>query len=148
MSPTLMGFIAFVRSDMKISDDILPDDAQCLSDSYELASAQVLRSLRSLQPVFYRLAVYNLAAAYLIELAPDSENSHFFADFRRKYGLNALIPGIISSSSDNGTSQNWVIPDFVRTMTPRDLQLMKTVWGRFYLGLLRDIGPYRGLSQF
>lgn len=65
----------------------------------------------------------------------------FFADLRAKFNILSLVAGPIQTSADQGTSQTRVVPDFFKTVTLGDLDLMKTPWGQRYLAYAQKAGP-------
>jgi hypothetical protein len=67
--------------------------------------------------------------------------NHYWSDLRAKYGLDSFVLGVIQSSADQGTSQSLLVPDWVKNLTMFDLALLKTPWGRRYLGLAQAYGP-------
>jgi len=102
------------------------------------------------QPSYHAWAVYNLGGDILVNYAPDNDdatppveppNDHYFTILRTKLGLNSFVPGIIQSSSDNGTSVSYMTPGWMEQMTLANLQQLKTPWGRQYLMLAQAYGP-------
>jgi hypothetical protein len=89
----------------------------------------------------YVLAVYNLAADRLINYAPDQPNQTYFSDQRKN--MHIFIPrvGVPSAANDNGTSVGILNPEFMKTLTMRDLQTLKTPFGRQYMEIALDYGP-------
>lgn len=89
----------------------------------------------------YTLAVYNLAADRLINYAPDQPNQTYFSDIRDN--LKIMLPrvGVPSASSDNGTAIGILNPEFMKNLTLRDLQTLKTPYGRAYMEIALDYGP-------
>lgn len=65
----------------------------------------------------------------------------FFSTLRTRYNLLAFSAGAISSSSDQGTSESTVNPDFFKHLTFYDLNVMLTPWGRSYLAFAQAYGP-------
>lgn len=98
----------------------------------------------------YTLAVYNCAGHLLLLETPDIAGSTFFAAARGKgdggYGLLLQVPGVISSSSDQGSSNSFAVPDGLAQLTLDDLQFMRTPWGRAYISFNMCFGTIFGLS--
>lgn len=69
--PTLDGFIAFIRNQMGISAQYLPDSSDDISTAYNLSLAQVNVFFARITGSLYQLMVYNLAADILINIAQD-----------------------------------------------------------------------------
>jgi hypothetical protein len=155
MDPTLALFIAWVRTFMAIPATILPDTSVYLAQAFWAAMTITNETLEIVgtaeppvqqYPTYYAQAVYNLAGDFLVRYTPDDTaltppNDTYFQTLRTNMNLNAFVPGIIQSSSDQGTSQSFAIPDFIKSMTMGDLQLMQTPWGRNYLNLAQAAGP-------
>jgi hypothetical protein len=155
MDPTLAGFIQFVRQIMGIPATILPDTSTYLAEAFWASMTIVNQFLEIVGtaeppvqqfPTYYGYAVYNLAGDFLVRYTLDDTtltppNDTYFQTLRKQMNLNAFVPGIIQSSSDQGTSQSFAIPDFIKSMTLGDLQLMQTPWGRNYLNLAQAYGP-------
>ena len=65
----------------------------------------------------------------------------FFSDLRKKMNIDGFVSGVISSSGDEGTNQSMVVQEAAKQFTLKDLQNLKTPWGRTYLGLAQSFGP-------
>lgn len=153
--PSLAGFIAFVRQQMGVSTAVLPDASMYLPWSYYQALSLVNRQIRII-PIQYLVAVYNLGGATLLNIAQDIPDATpvagskppqaFFAYTRTRLNLNSFVTGIISSTSDEGTSESLVVPDQLKTLTIADLQLAKTPWGQTYLGIAQSVGSDWGIT--
>lgn len=65
----------------------------------------------------------------------------FFANLRKQYQLLSMVAGPIQESHDENTGQTIAIPDFFKTITISDLDLMKTPWGQRYLAFAQKAGP-------
>ena len=57
-----------------------------------------------------------------------------------------VINGVVSGSSDEGTSQTLAVPDVMGQLTQNDLQFTKTPWGRYWLGYGQSVGPLWDLT--
>lgn len=143
--PTQAGFVAFVRGQMGIGPSVLPDDSNYLVWAYDVALAIVNRALAAVPPI-YMLAIYNLAGDNLINYAQDTPPSTYFADLRKTWGINSFVAGVITSSSDEGTSESLTVPDAFKNLTIADLQNLKTPYGRTYLGFAQRYGTLWGIS--
>lgn len=142
MSVSLAGFIAFVRSEMNITDYQVPDNSQSLSLAYTGAVEWVNRDIAMVMPNSYAIAVYNLAASFLINYGTESG----FASLREELGLNNFVAGVVSASSDNSTSSQRLVPDFFKDLSLADLQMLRDPWGRRYLMIAQQFGSLWGLS--
>lgn len=153
--PTFVGFVEFVRNNMGINNTVLPDGSIYLNWAYAQAKALVNLQIRIVPPM-YLVAVYNLGGATLLNIAQDIPNAPpvagskppqpFFAYTRTRLNLNSFVTGIISSTSDQGTSESLVVPEQLQTLTIADLQLAKTPWGQQYLGIAQSVGSDWGIS--
>ena len=142
MTTSLSGFIAFVRADMSVSAGQVPDDSQSLSLAYGGAVEWVNRDIEVVMPNLYTVAVYNLAASFLVNCGTES----VFSDFRSKLGLNDFKPGVITGAGDNATSAQRLVPDFFKDLSLADLQMLQDPWGRRYLMIAQQFGSLWGLS--
>lgn len=110
--------------------------------SLGIAMRTVNCALNAVDSAIYTLAVYNLAADRLINFAPDQKGQTFFADLRTKtFKISSFTPGVVSSTSDKSTSTALLNSEFMERMTLRDLQNLKTPYGRAYLEMAMDYGP-------
>ena len=142
MTTSLSGFIAFVRSDMGVTAEQVPDDSQSLSLAFGGAVEWVNRDIEAVMPNLYTVAVYNLAASFLVNYGTES----VFADFRSKFGLNDLKAGVITGAGDNATSAQRLVPEFFKDLSLADLQMLQDPWGRRYLMIAQQFGSLWGLS--
>lgn len=68
-------------------------------------------------------------------------SEQFFFAARRGYKIAGFVPGVVTSTSDQGTSVGLLVPDAFKGLTIMDLQLLRTPYGRAYLSLAQDAGP-------
>lgn len=104
----------------------------------------------------YAMAVYNLAADALVnfaqdpEGAPPVENSKpptpYWQYLRNQYGVLNFVPGVLSSSSDDGTSASYQVAQQFANYTIANLQNLKTPYGRQYLAIAGSWGTLWGVS--
>lgn len=154
--PTLAGFLSFIRNVMGISTNDLPDASPVINMALAVAMSIVNRALYAVslpmtdtagvelisQPEsIYTLAVYNLAGDNLVNYAPDQQGRDYFQDLRKKLNINGFVSGVISGSSDQGTSQQLVVQEAAKNFTLANLQSLKTPWGRQYLAFAQTYGP-------
>lgn len=160
-APTIAGFLVFVRNVMGIDMTILPDNSATIPFALAVAQAIVNPALRAVcvpaqppgsgtQTTIYVLAVYNLAGDNLINFAQDLPGADpvqgsqpptpFFAWQRQQLNINGFVSGVISSSSDEGTSQSLVVMEAAKNFTIANLQNLKTIYGRTYLGYAQSYG--------
>ena len=131
---------------MGITPNVLPDASASVGYAFSVAMALVNPQLNAANPLVYTLAVYNLAGSNLLNWAPDQGGSTYFADIRKTWNMNAMVPGVINSASDEGTSASMTVGDNLTNLTFNDLQLMKDPYGRQYLAFAQMVGSLWGLS--
>lgn len=142
MTTSLSGFIEFVRSDMGVTAEQVPDSSPSLSLAYGGAVEWVNRDIEMVMPNLYAVAVYNLAASFLVNYGTES----VFSGLRESLKLNNLHVGVISSASDESTSAQRLVPDFFKDLSLADLQMLQDPWGRRYLMIAQQFGSLWGLS--
>lgn len=142
MTISLSGFIDFVRTDMGIDATQVPDNSPSISLAYGGAVEWVNQDIEIVMPQFYAVAVYNLAASFLVNYGTES----VFASTRDKLKLNDFTAGVITGASDNATSAQRLVPDFFKDLSLADLQMLKDPWGRRYLMIAQQFGSLWGLS--
>ena len=143
---------------MGIPPGALPDNSVWLTYAYDVAYATVNTQLSTVPGPFYVLAVYNLGGDNLVNWAQDDVQPpypfptnnpaglFYFAYLRDQFKINAFVPGVINSSSDEGTSQSMDTLDAYKNFTLSNLQNLKTPWGRTYLGFAQRVGTLWGLT--
>jgi len=151
MGPTLPGFLAFIRGRMGITTAQLPDNSPVIPMAYQVA-LEIVNQTFQIIPCIYTLMVYNLAGSNVINFAPDVDNAPiyknlndvglpFFAYSRAYWNLNDYLPGVVESSSDQGTSQSLVVQEAAKNFTLANLQQLKDPYGRQYLMFAQSYGP-------
>ncbi len=158
MDPTPAGFMWFIRTIMKISTTYLPDSAGVIEFVYALALQTVNLALQCVPnptptaPNTYAIAVYNLAADLLLNLAQDEDGAPvyktidgrtytYFEYVRHTLNLGGFTPGVIQSTNDLTTGGSYVVPEAFQHLTIGDLSNLKTPYGRMYLSIAQDYGP-------
>lgn len=144
-TPTQAGFLQWVRTFMGVSTGDLPDDSIFITFAYDLAIATVNPALAAVPPI-YTLAVYNLGADFLVQWCQDIPPSTYWTDLRASFAIFAFAPGVVTSSSDNGTSTSLLNPEQMKDFTLSNLQNLKTPYGRQYLAWAQSYGPLWGLT--
>lgn len=151
--PTLNGYIAWLQTN-GFTTNILPTDSPFITYSFNIAMQIVNQQLNQASSLIYTLAVYNLACSQLISWQQDNPDATppptnaptYWFDLRKGWGINSFVPGIVSSSSDEGTSTSWEVQDQLKSLTIQNLQNMKDPYGRTYLGFAQTVGTLWGLS--
>lgn len=145
-SPSLEGFLVFIRETMVISTTYLPDDAPVIAEAYDMAIAVTNLFLAQAPGPIYRQAVYNFGGDYIINWAPDQTGETYFDNLRTTWNIYDFISGVIEASSDESSSQTLVVPKAAETFTLSDLQNLKTPYGRQYLALAQRFGTLWGMN--
>jgi hypothetical protein len=65
----------------------------------------------------------------------------YWAYQRSIYKIDNFTPGVVSSTSDNGSSVGLDNPEMMVQLNMMDLQNMKTPWGRRYMTIAQQMGP-------
>lgn len=139
-------FLTFIRNSMGISSVNLPDNSTDIDNAFNLSISLVNDLIQQVSTSLYDSAVYNLGGHYLIEFAADQPGLTYFSDARTSFDINGFLPGVIQSSGDQGTSEAMLVPDFFKEFQMSDLDVMKTPWGRFYLGIAQKLMYNWGIS--
>jgi hypothetical protein len=165
--PTLTGFIWFLQNIVGIPALYLPTDAPVISWAYNIVVDTVnpiFQTVPSWQmpstQLIYTQMVYNLGAHDIILWAQDVEppptppykvdsNGNpigYFEYMRQKFGLNTLVPGVVTATFDQGTGTTLAVPEGLKNLTISDLGLLQTPWGRVYLGYAQAWNRPWGIS--
>lgn len=115
--------------------------------SYAFNQAMALtNSVPTITPLMYVLAVYNGAGHILLTIAPDQPGLVYFQTARTDFKLLQPQIGIITSSSDEGTSNSFAVGDGMRNMSMTDLDFYRSPYGRAWLQYTQDFGGVFGLT--
>lgn len=144
-APNLPDFILFIRNSMRIPVSGLPADSVWPGYAFNQAMALVL-NVPTVSGLEYTLAVYNCGGHILIRITPDIQGSDFFAQLRSNYEILKPWSGMPSSTSDQGTSASFSVPDGIANLSIGDLNFYRTPWGREYLSYAQDFGSIWGLT--
>lgn len=150
LKPTFAGFLAFVRDDMHVPASAIPDDSPWLPLFYakalEWACIPCYEPVWQAAPVTRMTLVYNLAASFMVQMAPDRENSTWFADLRKQLGVGRAVAGVVGAASDQGTSGMLQVSDALRSLSLADLMLFQDQWGRTALAILGELSSLWGYT--
>ena len=155
--PTLAGFLAFLANEkIPTPPSDLPPTSPYPAWAFARALAIVNPALRAICIpqqdaagvalntggwTIYAVCVYNLATDLLINIAPDQPGFTFFKRLRKKLNITGFVSGVVQGSSDESTSVSLVVQDAAKNFTLKDLQNLKTSYGRTYLELAQSAGP-------
>jgi hypothetical protein len=137
--PNLADFTVYVYNQgVPLAD--MPADSLWLQWAYNYAF-DVTMSAPAMPSILYVLAVYNMGMHRLLQTAQDLSGQTFFTAARLKYNLLAFTAGPVIASSDQGTAQTLVQPEWMKNMTISANNLVKTEWGQEYLSYSQMYGP-------
>lgn len=139
-TPNISDYTTFLRN-IGIGTTYLPDSSQWITSTFNVAIDTVNTVLSLASGLAYTLAVYNLGADRLINYAIDVQGQNYFTQIRQQFGITNFSPGMVSASSDEGTGESLLNPEFMKTMTMGDLQMTKTPYGRQYMAFAQEYGP-------
>ncbi|MDE3023847.1 MAG: hypothetical protein KGI54_18680 [Pseudomonadota bacterium] len=137
--PNLADFITFCQN-QGVTVTILPTSSDYYQWSLTYAE-DIALYITEIPSILYVLAVYNLGMHRLVSITPDQAGQTFFTDQRASYKLLSLTPGVIESSADQSTSNSFAVPDGLKNLTLSALDMIKTPWGRYYIGYAQQYGP-------
>ena len=147
ITPTLAGFIVFCRSVVGIPTAVMADDDAGFQQALDFSLEWIpVVPLTAISPVLYTSAVYNWAASNLIQYQPDPTGQVFFTNARSSFGVSNFMAGVISSASNEATSQSMTVGKGLQNLSLIDLQRVKDPYGRQALAILQQLGTLWGLS--
>ena len=146
VTPTLAGFTTFCRDIVGISIAAMPDNDPGFQQALDYANEWIPNQLAVYSPALYTAAIYNWAASLLIQFQPDQSGQVFFVNARKSFGIGNFVPGVISSASNEATSQSMTVGKGLSNMSLTDMQRVKDPYGRNALAILMDLGTLWGLS--
>jgi hypothetical protein len=152
--PTIEGYTDWVYSVMGVPPSVLPSDSIYIQMSYDIAYEFVNQYINMVNPGVFTVAVYNLAGNFLVNIAqddpaaipPPDNAATYWADLRAGLNLNSFVPGLVDNAADQGTSAGLQLLNSMKDLTIGDLQLLKTPWGRVYMGIAQSVGSMWGLT--
>lgn len=159
-TPTLSGFTAWIfGSGMGVPASYLASDDPNIQLCYDIAIKTVRLGFACVAPPVYQMMVYNLGGHYLAQFAQDPSPLPdppfivtdgipygFWSYLRKSTGMNGFVTGLVTASSDEGTSVSLAQPKWADNLTAGQLQLTNSPWGRTYLGWAQDAGTAWGMS--
>lgn len=144
--PNVTDLTEFLRTIAGIPSSALPDGSPYIGWALSYAKELTLKALQKVGSDYYVFAVYLLATSFLVNWCPDQDGQTFFADLQKKYSLNSMVGGIVQSSSDEGTSQSLLTPEFLSGLTLQQLQALRDPYGRQWLAMQQSMANTWGLS--
>ncbi len=143
-TPNLTDFLTFAQAqgvpsgDVPTAGDNVFQPQWALDDALDRVIGQNM--LASEATMRYVLAVYNLALHIWITQGDDLTGETFFTDTRTAMNLLSFLGGVILASGDGPTSQTIAVPEQLKGISIDDLELIKTPWGRRYMGYKQMYG--------
>ena len=151
-TPSLEGFVQFCQTVVGIPVEVLPVYSIQYEVAYETAQQLVpFEYMVQMSPQIATLCIYYWGASVLIQYGQDNINAEppnqvFFETIRKNFGVNNFTAGVITSASDNGTSESMAVGMGLQNLTLTDLQRLKDPYGRQALAWMQDIGTLWGLT--
>lgn len=143
-TPNLADFLTFLATSVQIPVEALPSNSPWPGYAFNQALALTIPPGALIPGVIYSLAVYNGATHILFAITPDQPGQNYFQNARGTgtggYGLISPTTGLVSSSSDQNTSQTLAEPVWASQLTVDQLDFYKTPWGRAFLAWNQKYG--------
>ena len=166
ITPTFAGFQNWIYNIVGFPATAIPADAEILTWAYNTAVSSVNTQIGQIPGPLYAQAIYNFGTDWLVDWAPDvpgqyypsppapppstaaapTANTGYFAWLRANYNIFGFLPGIVSSSFDQGTGQSLTPLEQYKNYTLGNLQQTKTPWGRAYLAIAASVGTLWGIT--
>ena len=144
--PTLAGLINFCRTVVGITVDAMPDASPGFQTALDFTNEWIPDQLAAVSPGLYTAATYNWAASLIIEYQPDQTGQVLFTQLRQSFGVGNFVPGVLTSVSNEATSESLTIGKGLSNLSIVDLQRAKDPYGRTALGILQQLGTLWGLN--
>ena len=149
----IQGFADFLTNNVQVPLTV-PNNALTLpvvndynvNAAYAVAQCTVDPYINCVSPIYYTMAMYNFATDWLINNAPDLECQTYWEKLRAKWMVNSPISGVVESTADKSTSTSLRVPEVFNNLSPFDLQLMRTPYGRAYMAIASKFSDIWGLS--
>lgn len=145
-TPTLEGFTAFCRDVAGIDENAMPDGNAGFQIALNVGVAWIPLVLKQIDCTIYTYTVYQWGVSWLLQWQSDQEGETFFQDMRSRYGVNNLVPGVISSTSDESTATSLTVGKALSDLDLVSLQEIKNPFGRAAVATLMSLGPIWGLT--
>lgn len=145
-TPTLVGFTAYCRNVAGITSTVMPDNDPGFQIALDVGLAWIPCILNQISPALYTYTVYQWGVSWLLQWQNDQSGQTFFREMRSLYGVNNLVPGVISSTSDESTSTSLTVGAGLSNLDLVSLQEIKNPYGRAAIATLMSLGPVWGLS--
>lgn len=150
-TPNAADLYTFMTTVAGIPTAVLPANSPYIPWALSYAEEKTLLVLYAIGQDYYCFAVYCLATSFLLNWCPDNPvltppNNTYFATLRSKWNLTGFVGGTIQSSADESTSESLLAPEFLKSLTPMQLQALRDPYGRQWLAMQADNGAIWGMS--
>lgn len=157
--PTLAEFQAFLANALQVPAGVLSLSAAWVGYAFNIAMWTVnplIAQWSGPSPPtgwgIYQIAVYNLGADQLINMAQDTPGAlpngtgGYWEAQRAAFKIASFQAGVVNTAGDQGTSDSLTVPEVYQGLTTDQVQNLKTPWGRVYIGIASKVGSNWGLS--
>jgi hypothetical protein len=145
-APNVTDLYTFLTTVAAVPTSALPANSPYIAWALSYSEEMTLGVFRAIGQDFYCFAVYLLATSFLINWCPDQLGQTYFQTARNGFGISSFTGGTVQSASDQGTSAGLDAPDFIKGLTPGQLQALKDPFGRQWLAMSAELGPIWGIS--
>ena len=140
-SSTLSGTVSPLPA-TALSDQTIGTYTPSLVWAFQAAFDRCMSGNGYIPASVYIPALYNLGMHHLLKIGQDVPGETFFQDMRAQYKLLSFTGGVVTSAADQNTSSTVTVPDLFKNLNMSNLDLLKTPWGREYMGYAMNYGPY------
>ena len=145
-TPTLAGFLTFCRTVVGIPIAAMPDADPGFATALAFAQEWIPDQIATYSPTLSTSAVYNWAASSIIQFQPDITGQVYFQGLRKSFGVTNFVPGVITTASNEATSDSVTAGKGLQNLQLIDLQRAKDPYGRQALAILQSLGTLWGLT--
>jgi hypothetical protein len=150
LTPNITDYATFLLN-IGMTPTVLPPDSPWIGYAYNQAIGLVNPYGQCYGlGLLYTLAVYNCGAHIQIQITPDQAGETYFQTLRGPgeggFNITGFTPGVVSASSDEGSSTTLEVSDAFKSLALMDLNFLTTPYGRQYLAYAQQSGPVWGLS--
>lgn len=140
-TPALSGFTTFCRNVAGINTDVMPDGDPGFQDALTFALAWVPLQMQCMSGLLYTSCVYNMGVSLLVNYQPDQDGQTFFKNLQSTWKVSNFVPGVVTTTSDNGTATGLTVGAQLANASLFDLQTMADPFGRRAMAILGELGP-------
>ena len=144
--PTVAGFTAWAQAVMGITTAVMPSNDPGWADAFSFAQQWVPMDINGYAPQMYTACVYNYAGSLLLQYQQDQTGQNFFVNARKQFGITNFLPGVISTASNEATSETSTVGDGLKNLQAIDLLRVKDPYGRQAVAIMQSTGTLWGLN--